>query len=189
MAGGTANVGIGTFASTAKARKYNFQKMLQVFIRENPSAHEALHGATLSGKVRGHPLRMDADRARILLPNVLVCGEAAGVVHPMTGEGIGPAMRCGKLVARHAERALDREDFSEAGLCSYERAFRSAFAGFHQAARAGRWLTGSRWLLNRQIRRAKKDEKIAAMLGNVIAGEAHPASLFKPSVVLRTLLG
>jgi len=189
MTGGTANVGIGTFASVAKARKYNFQKMLQLFIRENPSAREALDGATLRGAVRGHPLRMDADRARVLQPNVLVCGEAAGVVHPMTGEGIGPAMRCGRLAARHAERALDRGDFSGASLSSYEREFRSAHGGFHRAARAGRWFTGSRRLLDRQIRRARKDDKMAAMLGTVIAGEAHPASLFSPSVALRTLLG
>lgn len=59
---------------------------------------------------------------------VLRIGDAAAYVEPFTGEGIGWALTCGRLVA---EAIAAAPDASSAAL-AYERRYRAAFAGQHR---------------------------------------------------------
>lgn len=43
-------------------------------------------------------------------PRVLLAGDAAGLAHPLTGEGIGPALRSGRIAAAVVVRFLDHRD-------------------------------------------------------------------------------
>jgi flavin-dependent dehydrogenase len=182
-------VGIGAYSAAAQRRGLNLHEELQRFLARNPHACARLRRARPISPVKGYPLRTDADRVTPFADGVLVAGEAAGLVNPLTGEGIGPSLECGEMVAAHARRALEGGDFSVAGLAAYGRAFHRKFDGVHRSARLLRRLLSHRWLVNRVVRRAGRDRDFALRLGYVVAGLASPATALRPVMLARMLGG
>ena len=64
--------------------------------------------------------------------NVLLCGDAAGVVDPITGEGIAYAMQSGRAAAASALRAI-REDQPNRAFCYYAGDYREITSSIRQA--------------------------------------------------------
>lgn len=186
---GRVNVGVGTYATVVRRRSLNLRASLRQFLRHSPHVAARLQRARPLGPLRGFPLRTDAERVKPFTDNVLVAGEAAGVVNPLTGEGIGPSLLCGEMAAAHACRALERGDFSAAALADYGRAFHKKFAAIHRPARLLRWLMGCPWLVNRGARRASHDREFALLFGYLILGLVHPFKALRPSVLARILAG
>src|SRR5262249_56092266 len=50
-----------------------------------------------TSEMRGYPIRVDFLRARTFAPRTLLVGEAAGLVNPLTGEGIDYALESGQI--------------------------------------------------------------------------------------------
>ena len=69
--------------------------------------------------LRGHHLPLRGDSAPIVKGPVLLVGDAAGLVDPMSGEGIAAAFISGRLAAKAIQRFLAG---SEPDLLGYERA-------------------------------------------------------------------
>lgn len=87
-----------------------------------------------SGAVKGHFIPFGGYRKRPGRGEVVVCGDAAGLVDPITGEGIAYAMKSGQLAAEVARRCLDEGLPGEAA-----RRLRAAYRPLHR----------SLWLANR----------------------------------------
>lgn len=189
MKDGRANVGLGIQTRRLAAIDRPLRHLLDVFVTENPAAREALSVARPLGPAKGHPLRMDADRTRKVLDNLLVAGEAAGLVHPLTGEGIAPAMISGRIAAEVIADALAAGRFDALFLAAYQRRVDREFKGFHRAARLLRFMMQRPALLTRQIRRARHDTELARLMVQVVLGDAHPGILLTPNALIRTLLG
>ncbi len=60
-------------------------------------------------------------------PGVLLVGDAAAQVKPLSGGGIFTGMRCGEIAADVADAALRAGDLSAARLAEYDRRWRSEF--------------------------------------------------------------
>lgn len=86
-------------------------------------------------KPKGYPIRSDFPNVPLIANGLLVVGEAAGLVDPITGEGIGLALRSGWLAARVASYALSVGDFTTLPLKVYEDALRHMFAQYFLEAR------------------------------------------------------
>jgi len=56
---------------------------------------------------------------------LIVCGEAAGHVVPITGEGIGPSAVAGKIASEVIKEAIESNDFSKKFLSKYVERVRS----------------------------------------------------------------
>ncbi len=65
----------------------------------------------------------------VLSERVMLAGDAAGQIEPMTGQGIFLALRSGMLAAEVATHALDTGDFSRQGLRAYAVRRSKEFAG------------------------------------------------------------
>lgn len=59
--------------------------------------------------------------------NLLLCGDAAGLVNPLTGEGIYYAMRSGEIAAKTAIKALETNNKHTAFLKSYQHQWNQEF--------------------------------------------------------------
>jgi len=75
--------------------------------------------------------------------NILLCGDAAGVVEPITGEGIAYAMQSGYLAARAIIEAADRRQ--PATACRHYAAGYASIAGSLRWANALRYLIFPKW--------------------------------------------
>jgi flavin-dependent dehydrogenase len=82
-------------------------------IRRDPRLDRRFARASIVGRVRVlGPLA--ADVATPGAPGLLLAGDAAGFVDPMTGDGLHFALRGGLLAARHALAALETTDLDAA---------------------------------------------------------------------------
>ncbi|MFB0535507.1 MAG: NAD(P)/FAD-dependent oxidoreductase [Anaerolineae bacterium] len=188
LGGGRANVGTGTLVSTVKEGSLSLAKMMRQFATSNPYARERLRLAEMVSPVQGHPLRTDLRGTRAYDQRVLVAGEAAGLVNPLSGEGIAYALESGEMAATHARRALESGDFSEAALSAYSRALHRRYGADHQAARFLRIFFKYPWLLNRLVRRMQQDPDFALTFGLVVIGVESPRTVLSPRFLSRLFL-
>jgi geranylgeranyl reductase family protein len=114
--GGICNVGIGIESSRLKGRPLG--DVFRRFLARRLGAR--MDGAEMIGRPAGFPILAAAWPANPGRPRVLLAGEAARLVNPLTGEGIAAALRSGILAGRAVASALDG--------ASDARAVRSYFA-------------------------------------------------------------
>src|SRR6056297_41790 len=74
-------------------------------------------------KIKGHFLPFGEAKPRPGRANVLLAGDAAGFVDPITGEGIGHAIHSGELAALAAAHAIQKNQPNQA-FTQYRRATR-----------------------------------------------------------------
>jgi geranylgeranyl reductase family protein len=99
LPGGRANVGFGVLRGDG--RKGKALKALWPDLLERPSLRSVLGAkAEPLDSMRAWPIPSHYDPARLSRGRVLFVGDAAGVVDPMTGEGIAQAIETGMLAAR-----------------------------------------------------------------------------------------
>jgi len=188
LGGGRVNVGTGTLVSTVKEGSLSLAKVMRQFVANNPYARERLRLAEMVSPVQGHPLRTDLRGTRPYGQRVLVAGEAAGLVNPLSGEGIAYALESGEMAATHARCALESGDFSEAALSAYGQALHRRYGADHRVARFVRIFFKYPWLLNRLVRRMQQDSDFALTFGLVVIGVESPRTVLSPRFLSRLFL-
>lgn len=123
---GGARVGVAADADGTSARIY-FERLLDHLERRfrtrlvNPTAY-LVSGIPIGSVPRTHGA------------GVLLVGDAAAQVKPLSGGGIFTGMRCAELAAAVADEALRRNDLSEGTLSEYDRRWRAELGEeFHRA--------------------------------------------------------
>lgn len=113
---GTANVGIGLKGSNAK-------QMLDKFIGNHPKAF--VHARI--DKSLAAPVPVGGEMEEYVADNMMLCGDAAGQVIPLTGAGIHTSLVAGKIAGEVAGEAVRESDVSARTLVRYRERFEAAF--------------------------------------------------------------
>jgi len=108
----TANVGVGVLALRAGGR--SALGWLDAY-RERYFPNASLAGRTIGGVIVAATLRTT------VADGVILCGDAAHMINPLSGGGIVNAMKSGRLAAQTAIEALDARDTSASSLESFHR--------------------------------------------------------------------
>jgi geranylgeranyl reductase family protein len=113
--GGAVNVGVGGPVPVGK--------VLRSYLTNFMQKEQILRPGMLSKlKFRGHPLPTLTARTKLSSSCVVLVGDAAGLVEPLTGEGISNACHSADIAAKYILESLDRSgDLVE----SYERRIRN----------------------------------------------------------------
>lgn len=116
LSGGRANVGVGMLSSDVRAGNINLRQQMMKVIENTPALKERFAGAEPEGKIQGWGLPFGIKKAAVSGNGLLLTGDAAHLVDPFSGEGIGNALYSGMLAARAAQAALEAGDYSAAFL-------------------------------------------------------------------------
>ena len=116
---GSANVGLGLQADLARDRAVAY---LDRFIEGEPGLSVGSPVTLVAGNV---PVSLPVHRS--VTGGLLLVGDAARQVDPLTGGGIINAMLAGRLAARVAAEALQMGDTSARGLAPYQGGTQAAF--------------------------------------------------------------
>ncbi|MCX6019095.1 MAG: geranylgeranyl reductase family protein [Chloroflexi bacterium] len=163
----TANIGAGFFGNR---RSRTSADAFTRFIA-NPALQPLLARAKQIGPTKSYPLRADFTTAPTHAPNVLLVGEAAGLVNPLTGEGIDYALESGRIAAQHITGMLARNDFSTAALNAYDAALRAQFQSLFEFCIFVRdHMCDKAWLLNALVAMANQRADLRARLATVVLG-------------------
>ncbi len=117
---GGARVGVAAHADGTSARHY-FDRMMTYLARRFGAPLTNPTGFIASGIPIGTVPKTCSDR-------VLLVGDSAAQVKPLSGGGIFVGMRCAQIAAEVADRALGADDLIYARLAEYEHRWRAEFA-------------------------------------------------------------
>jgi len=100
---------------------------------------------------------------------ILLCGDAAGFINPITGEGIYYAMVSGQLAADISIKALKNNDFSEKSLSKYQKKWQNDFG--KDLKILGKF--NKQWEKDTEkiVRRLTKDKTLAKLIIGVTGGQ------------------
>lgn len=128
LPGGGANVGVGTLADPARGGDAHLREMFERYTSDPASpATVWLAGAEPVGAPRSWPLDLGPRRRRLVADRLVVAGEAAALVGPLTGAGIAFALESGARAGATLAAALAAGDASERSLLPYQQAVRRRF--------------------------------------------------------------
>jgi len=114
---GTANVGIGSVRATA--RQHGGLRNIHERVLASDRFRRTFARATPLSNIHGWNLPTPDRKRRICGDGFVLVGDAAGLVDPFSGEGIGNAMCSGEVAARAIARVLDSAVNGRVDLSGY----------------------------------------------------------------------
>ena len=118
---GEANVGAGMTTHNIKKTNTNLTTELIKILKENPRFKDRFAEAELTGKIVGYGLPSGSKKRKISGENYMLIGDAAALIDPLTGEGIGNASISGWFAALQAQKCVEANDFSMDFMKSYDK--------------------------------------------------------------------
>ena len=186
MADGKANVGLGMLSSVVKKRDIKLKPLLERLV-EHPRFKDRFADAKPIDKIRGWGLPLGSKPRQMSGDGWMLLGDAASLIDPFTGEGIGNAMVSAEKVAEWTEKAKEVHNFSGQFLGGYDRDVMGYLGNELKIStgmqRLGRW----KWLLNKVIQKASRSEELADAISIMFDDESERKKLVSPMFYLRVL--
>ena len=181
-----ANIGVGLLKSRAKKKKYNLQQIMKQVINSKNFKHRFKNSNALE-KPKGWNLPFGNTKRENHGNGFLLLGDAAGLVDPFTGEGIGNAMESGKIAADIVLKAKKINNFSNQILSEYDKVLWEYLGSELKTSTLLLKLAHYRILLNFVIDRASRNKNIKNMISGMLADEVPKTELSNPMFYLKTL--
>ncbi len=154
-----ANVGVGILSSEISKRKVDLKSALQHAIERNPYVARRFEHASRIGKIEGFGLPLGSRKIPISGDHFMLCGDAAALIDPLSGEGIGQAIVSGRYAGWHAKKCFERNDFSEVFMKQYDKQVYDKFWNTHKKKYLLQKLIGDRdWVINGAFNFAKRNK-------------------------------
>jgi flavin-dependent dehydrogenase len=185
-----ANVGIGIF-------RYGFARLwmpetartaLDAFVA-SPAVRRVLGDARPDGAVKGFPIRVDFARAPTYSDRVLLVGEAAGLVNPVTGEGIDYAIESGKIAADHLSIMFATGDFSPQRAHAYDAQLRGMYQRLFVLSDWLRLFYLNPLIVNRALRVAGREARLRDLYMDIVVENLDPMKGLSAGTLAQIALG
>ncbi|MDP4224645.1 MAG: geranylgeranyl reductase family protein, partial [Bacteroidota bacterium] len=102
MQDNVSNVGLGIPSAVVAKKKISLKKLLPAIIENNPILRDRFKNAEMIGETWSYILPLGSRRASISGNRFMLCGDAASLINPASGAGIGQAMQSGRYAGWHA---------------------------------------------------------------------------------------
>ena len=121
LANGMANVGYGILSDVAVKNNYNIREIFTDLIKTDTVLKNRFANATALDNVSGWGLPLASLRRKCSGDGWLLVGDAASMISPTTGEGVGTGMQTGFIAAKFIKRAIEANNFNESTFKNYDR--------------------------------------------------------------------
>ena len=189
LANGRANVGVGIVSEKLRDNKINLREQMLAAIKNNPQLAPRFANATLTDKIKGWGLPLALKPQQISGTNFLLTGDAAELIDPFTGEGIGNALYSGMLAADAIKLAIEQNDFSDKFFHkNYDKVFYERLGYELKVSAYMRNICKSPWLLNMFINKAHKSPSFSKAMTSLFTDVEARTQFGKLSFYLKVLL-
>lgn len=120
---GTANVGFGCRVG-AETKQNDIRAVFESWLANDEQLRQRFADATMISPLQGGLVPYNADEFTCCGDNFCVCGDAANLIDPISGGGIGSAMVSGYFAAQVAEQCIAKNDCSQLATKEYEKMLR-----------------------------------------------------------------
>ena len=186
LGNGAANVGIGMLAAPMKRRGINLVDALDALVA-GPVFGPRFAGAHQVGRTVGWQLPLGSRRRKASGNGFMLLGDAAGLIDPFTGEGIGNAMFAGRRAVAVAADAIAAGDTGAARLARYDDLVWGEIGDELALSTRLQRIARIRPLLEFTIRKAARSPRVSDMICAMIADELPRKALASPLFYLNLL--
>jgi flavin-dependent dehydrogenase len=175
---------LGLSKKNIKEQKKNLIDLLDVVTQLEYFKDRFAHAKPIE-KPKGWNLPMGSIHRKNHGNGFMLLGDAAGLIDPFTGEGIGNAMVSAKHAIITANKAIGENDLSENNLSEYDKNLWDEIGPELRVSTKLQKLARSKFLLNFVINRAARNDELKNIIGGMLANEiprtdlANPAFYFK----------
>jgi geranylgeranyl reductase family protein len=181
--GNSANVGCGVFFDSHIPQSTQLRKLIET----HPYLKRILRNAHQAGPIKGFPLRTDFSLTRCGNDFMLVVGESAGLVNPVTGEGIDYALESARLAAEAILENWNGGMASPHILKSYRKGLQKRFSYQMSFTHLTQRLLFGRHRLHRILRHAQNSYHLQRVILEASFDSADPAVIFSPRTLWELL--
>ena len=185
--GGLVNAGFGMMQHRISDRKETLIQVLNDITTNDPVISQRFAHARLVGKPEAHTLPMGTYRFNRSGNRFILLGDAAFLVDPFSGEGIGNAMASGEIAAEILEANFKTDDFSANALRSYDIRLQRRFSREFRTMSVMQRLAGSATLFNMVVDKARKNKEVSELLTAMYTNENIRKKLTRPGFYARLL--
>lgn len=182
-----ANVGIGMLSSEISKKKVNLTKTLQGFLTNHPLLKERFADARPIESIKGYGLPLGSVKRKISGNRFLLTGDAASLIDPFTGEGIGNAIRSGRIAAKHILECFAKNSFSADFNTRYDDEIYARMWKELRLSRTLQHLCRYPSLFNFVVKKANQSKAIHQFLEEALAQSEKKKSLANPAFYYRLL--
>lgn len=186
---GRVNVGVGILSERIRAKKINLREQMLNAIKNNPNIRDRFANATLVDKIQGWGLPMSMSQSPISGDNFLLTGDAASLIDPFSGEGIGNALYSGMLAAYAIEKSLQSARYDRAFLKeAYDDVLYKRLGDELKISATLQRLCRYPWLFNFVVNKANKSPSLSKTISCMFTDMDLREQLRKPSFYAKILL-
>ena len=192
MANGRANVGLGILSSDLNKGRKHPNVMLTDAIGKNASIAPRFKNAKLDGRMGGWSIPLGSHKKKCIGNGWVLVGDAASLVDPFSGEGVGNALCSGKYAAVTIGESILKtpgsSPLSADSLGKYGKLLDDyiypEMVDSYRLQRASRF----RFLLNMFIGKAADKPEVRQMLVNMVNSDEEKKKTQSPFFYLKLLL-
>ncbi|GAC1585454.1 MAG: geranylgeranyl reductase family protein [Ginsengibacter sp.] len=190
LANNQANIGLGMLSSEVSKSKINLKETLNTLLTSHPALKERFANAKPIETVKGYGLPLGSKKREISGNRYLLSGDAASMIDPFSGEGIGNAIRCGRVAADHILNCFKANNYTASFNKAYDKEIYRRMWGELKVSRTLQRLLKYPWLYNLIVRKANKNKYLQQFLVEALASVDTKRKMFtRPWFYLRVLFG
>jgi flavin-dependent dehydrogenase len=180
LPGNQVNVGIGIRSDVVSKRKINLRDKFNDIVHTHPAISERFKHAKALEEPRGWGLPLGSKLRTLSGDNFLLTGDAASLIDPFTGEGIGNAMLSGMIAARSAREAMAQERYDENFLRQYRQEVYRKLGPELKLSHTLQKLSEHAWLFNFVVRKAVKNKALQETITSMFDDTGARSKLKSP---------
>ncbi|MEJ7738092.1 MAG: NAD(P)/FAD-dependent oxidoreductase [Chitinophagaceae bacterium] len=185
---GSVNVGVGILSERIRQKKMNLREQMLNAIKHNPNIRHRFANAKLVDKIQGWGLPMGTEKLPVSGDNFLLVGDAASLIDPFSGEGIGNALYSGMLAAYAIEKSLEAGKFDASFLKqSYDEPLHRRIGDELKLSARLQRLCRYPWLFNLVVNKAHRSPSLSKTISCMFTDLDLREQLRKPSFYAKIL--
>lgn len=185
---GMVNVGLGMVSRDRQARNLNLVSETERVVAEHPVFKERFKNAEKLTDVKGWTLPFGSFKRTLHGKGYLLVGDAASLVDPFSGEGIGNAMTSGKFAAEAIDRAFKANNFTPEFMAWYDENLWKEIGPEMNTSYMLQKMGRHKWLLNMVIGKAARSKEIRDTISGMLVNENARKNFISPMFYLKVLL-
>lgn len=182
-----ANIGLGILSSEVSKKKINLKEKLADIIENHPNIKHRFKNAKPLESIKGFGLPMGSIKRPCSGNRFLLLGDAASLIDPFSGEGIGNAMRSGRIAADHLVKAFELNRFDAKFNLRYDKEIYAKMWNEFRFSYFLRKLMKYPKVFNFIINKGSQSKSLRNLLTSILDNRDYKKSLLNPSFYYKLL--